>query len=176
MICGTEGCEKTLRESNKTGFCGPHTQSINAMNKTICLVIDCIKFARTRGWCDTHYSNFRNHGDPEWQDKRIKQGIVRAPGTGGINAQGYIQFWVEGKMTLAHRIVMENMLGRNLLSEETVHHLNGDRTDNRPENLELWSSRQPKGQRVEDKISWAKELLLQYEDVESLLLWLKEIG
>ena len=41
--------------------------------------------------------------------------------------------------------------------------MNGDRADNRPENLELWSSWQPAGQRVTDKVQWAKELLARYE-------------
>ena len=39
---------------------------------------------------------------------------------------------------------------------------NGVRDDNRPENLELWSKAQPAGQRVEDKITWAIELLERY--------------
>ena len=58
---------------------------------------------------------------------------------------------------------MEQHLGRRLRRYEEVHHLNGDRSDNRLENLELWSTRQPKGQRVEDKVAWAKELLALYE-------------
>lgn len=64
-----------------------------------------------------------------------------------------------------HRKVMEESLGRKLFSHETIHHKDGNRANNHISNLELWSSRHGKGQRVEDKIDFCISFLKEYPEL-----------
>lgn len=84
------------------------------------------------------------------------------------DTNGYAVTTVNGKDVYLHRAEMEKKLGRKLFSHETVHHRDGDRMNWKIENLELWSSRHGKGQRVEEKIDAARSLLNEYRVPEGL--------
>ena len=56
-----------------------------------------------------------------------------------LQKNGYMTIQIANKKYYIHRLVMENYLGRKLEANETVHHINGNKTDNRIENLKLMS-------------------------------------
>lgn len=72
-------------------------------------------------------------------------------------SNGYVSLFINGEAIYEHRFVMEQVLGRPLEPFENVHHVNGIRDDNRPENLELWVKPQPSGQRAIDLARWVVE-------------------
>jgi len=83
----------------------------------------------------------------------------RFAGEKHIQGNGYVYVYapdhpsVQGKpfkRVAEHRLVMERLLGRALQPGENVHHKDGNRQNNTPENLELWIIPQPAGQRMAD--------------------------
>jgi hypothetical protein len=150
------------RRIRLTGAAGEaDTQYGKRMGQIPCGVDGCDRKYFAKGLCSMHYNRKRLTGDAG--EAAPRRGI-RPTGEWYVNSDGYVQRSFHGKTELQHRVVMSEHLGRELFPDENAHHKNGDRSDNRISNLELWSTWQPAGQRVEDKIAWARELLARYNE------------
>ena len=146
--CSADGCER--QRSGGSRFCTGHRQRY-AANEGKCSVEDCQNGKSARGMCTTHYTR--------WKKGEIVERPIKPYGVGHTGQSGYRIISVDGRPIKEHRHVMEQHLGRSLTGDENVHHINGVKDDNRLENLELWNTSQPKGQRVADKVAWAREIL-----------------
>lgn len=140
------------------------TGILKGINGGPCLYSDkgCTKIASAKGMCRSCYEKKRHGIEPMTGKMRGNRGSRVK------DAKGYIFVYLPehpmatGPYVLEHRLIMSEYLGRNLLDTENVHHKNGQKDDNRIENLELWSTAQPKGQKIQDKIDFAVSILETY--------------
>jgi hypothetical protein len=171
--CAAEGCS---RRATERGLCHGHylrivrtgelqpDRPLSRRVNTTCSVQGCDRPAELRQLCRPHANRKHKFGDVR-ADQPIREvgGGTISHGYRTVRVPAELRHLTNGEQrTAEHRLVMALMLGRPLFSDESVHHRNGDRLDNSPGNLELWSRWQPSGQRTGDKIAHALDVLRRY--------------
>ncbi len=167
--CSIDWCD---RIAVRKGYCNAHYVRLRrgknmdnpiwmpGLPRATCSIENCDRPVRAKKLCSTHYERQLDGNE----DSDIKH--IKPKGSGHTDSLGYRYIYIDGVQVAEHRYLMAQNLGRQLLPGETVHHKNGNRSDNDLNNLELWSSAQPYGQRVKDKVKWAKEIINLYDSDE----------
>lgn len=168
--CERPGCGNTFydRPSGKRRFCSPECRDYGGRVERLMFTCEhCgVEFAVVPG--TARYNGNRFCSREHYKASRR----AAAYGRRKVNQDGYAMVFLPGHpnahatgWVMEHRAVMAEILGRPLLPEENPHHKVGGvegRSDNRPENLELWVTSQPSGHRAEDLAEYGRVLLGRY--------------
>lgn len=158
--CAVGGCDRPATARN---LCMMHYErwrshgtvdQVQERRASICQIDDCDRPVLARGYCGLHYKRWQANGDALVTERFHGLGHVHQNGYRWVQRREHPSAYHNGYVP-EHRLKMEEALGRFLSKDESVHHLNGIRSDNRLSNLELWTKSHPSGQRVTDKLLWA---------------------
>lgn len=94
-----------------------------------CSIEGCERPQIARTWCPTHYKRWHVHGSP------LVVRAKREDGAGNLRPDGYVQLQIAGVRHMEHILLVEHALGHALPVGAKVHHINGNRADNRHCNL-----------------------------------------
>lgn len=105
-----------------------------------CSVENCQDIAKEKTshgiMCDKHAQRIRRYNDPHYktpEEIRVANNRKAQKNLGRLQSHVYPKLFGRHE----HRVVMEQKLGRKLTSKEIVHHIDGNKHNNHPDNLEL---------------------------------------
>jgi hypothetical protein len=147
-ICSLVGCNDALKSR---GYCSRHLDQFYTYGRIIsieriydptkkCSVEGCNRNHRSNGFCSGHHNQYRRHGTivrvnlDQWGKGEIVKGrymFLKKPEHINADARGYVK---------KSNIVWETHTGHVVTPPELIHHKNGDKKDDRFENLELFAS------------------------------------
>ena len=184
--CGTEKAVRgNLLTSGNTKSCGCITGHFKDLSGKVLGKLTVVNFAGRDKWGSVKWLCKCECGNEKTvAGKNLTSGDIKSCGclfskpkqlrekgifTKRTNRYGYVTMHYpehpnsqKNGSLLEHTYVMSEHLGRPLKPNENVHHINGDRADNRIENLELWCRSQPSGQRVNEKQAFYVEFISGY--------------
>lgn len=159
MECKLDDCHRVARRK-KRQLCLYHERQERNIK---CAVCDEPSVRNNNPLCSRHSQREKLDLPLEKEKRQYGDSYITKNGYVMEYMPGHPQAFSDGRV-LQHRRIYSDILGRTMYKFENVHHKNGDRADNRLENLELWIIQQPPGQRVEDVIQWAKWILEEYNE------------
>lgn len=169
MKCSIDNCNKKARNY---GLCNTHASYARRHgllpNAKKCSIDDCNNYAYCKGFCSSHYQRFKKYGDPiapsiKTRDFKCSLGTIRKERPSD-NPYLVIKISETGDKSTDwvyhHRYIMEQHLGRKLKRNEYVHHKNGNKQDNRLENLAITDSTRHARHHFSEPRKFTDEMLL----------------